>query len=207
MSDVFFSGLYVVHKVFMTNCFDEEVSELLTGEKIPRDQWLKGRMSSVDKYLSVGSTNNWFRARMQQLLSASGMEDLRFLSGETYTHTYKNIIRHNGGAIWETTEAFTVLNPRYDDVIASVNRLQQWCLANPEVAADLLDTSPKDVASAIESAFFTLDPANEGFDGGEGAEFAFCVLKTVADLMRYAKFRKCWAAYHTMLEPEGTRAS
>jgi hypothetical protein len=200
MSDLSFSGLYVIHKPFLTNCFDEELSERLAGEKIPRNDQIKGRLSSVDKHLSIGSRGNWFQSRLKLLLDASGDADLRFLSGETYTFTYDQVTRHGGEVVWKETEAYSVLNSRRDAVIAAIARLERWCALNTEVAADLLDEHSRALREAIDSAFFTLAPVNEGFDSGEGAQFVFCVLRTVGDLMRYSRFRDCWAIFRSPVQ-------
>jgi len=202
MSDVFFSGLYAVHEVFMTNCFDEEVSKLITGTDIPRIEGMKNRNQSIARYQAIGSRKRWFHSRVSELLNLSGIDSLRFLSGETYTHQHKVVIESEGQVVWQGREAYTVLNPRYDEVISAIGRLEQWCLSNAEVAGPLLDTRPKDLVTAFDSAFFTLDPTNEGLGDGESAELTFCVLRTIGDVMRFAKFHKCWAVHRIPLDYE-----
>lgn len=202
MSDVFFSGLYAVHEVFMTNCFDEEVSKLITGKDIPRVDGMKNRSQSIARYQSIGSRKRWFHSSISELLSLSGIDDLRFLSGETYTHEHNVVIKNEGQIVWQRREAYTVLNPSYDKVISAIGRLEQWCLSNPEVAGPLLEIRPADLATAFDSAFFTLDPTNEGLGEGEDGEFTFCVLRTIGDVMRFAKLHKCWAVYQIPLDYE-----
>lgn len=199
MSDAFFSSLYAVRDLYMTNCFDEQISLLLTGKEIPRAHWLEDRRRSAARYLSIASRGKWFQSRMGDLIRLSGITELQFLSGEAYTHQHEEVTESEGKVVWRETVAYTVLNPNYDQVISSVGRLEQWCLSNPELAAPILDIYPKDLPPAYESACFTLDPTNEGLGEGDDAVFAFCVLRTIGDVMRYARLTKCWAVHRTTL--------
>ena len=196
MSDTFSSMLHVFPKAFITNRFGDEDSELLTGEKIPR---IEEGANDASRDMFIATRNNWLPIRLKELFRSSGIEGLRFLSGETYTHQHKIVTEANGVVVWEETQALTVLNPHYDEVISSIDRLRQWCISNPDVAAKILDIYPKDLGKSIESAFFTLNTDNDGFDDGQGADFTFSVLKTIGDLMRHAKHHECFAVYQMTL--------
>ncbi|MGO1071893.1 hypothetical protein [Lysobacter sp. CA199] len=197
MSDTFHSTLDVFHKAFITNRLGDEVSELLTGEKVPRAPQIKDGASGTYRMLLIATRNEWLYLRLKELLHISGIQGLQFLSGEICTHQHKRVTEHNGEVVWEETDAFTVLSPHYDEVISSIDRLQQWCLSNPDLAAPILGTHPEDLGKSIESAFFTLNTSDDGFDGGEGADFMFCVLRTIGDLMRHAKSQQCFAVYRS----------
>ncbi len=208
MSDLFYSEFVVIHESCLTNYFSEEVSELLSGERIPRNQYVDSRtyrndrMNSIVRRMSIATRNDWLHARLKELLRESGIEGLRFLSGETCTHRRKEATKYEGKIVCEQTFEYTVLSPDYDKVISSIDQLYRWCLLHPEAAAKLLDVCPKDLTGSIESAFFTLNTSDDGFDSGEGADFAFCVLKTIGDLMRYAKYNKRTVIFSRELYPE-----
>ena len=197
MSDAFFSGLYVVQKDVMTNCFGEEVSLLLTGESIPRLSYVREK-GEQDKYLGIVSRNDWFHERMNVLLEMSGVQGLAFLDGKSHSHKHESVTLHEGKVVERQTFGYSVLSPAYDEVTAALKQLQQWCLANPTAAADVLE-EVEDLSFLADQAYFSLKPSMDGLGDGYGALHAFSVWRTIGDLMRFAKFTNRWVVYRTSL--------
>lgn len=195
MSDTILCGLYAVHEPYLTNCFGEEVSARLAGRIIPRSSWLPERQQGIARDLSIGSRNDWFRERLSLLLDRSGLPGLRFITGSDLSCHHTELTRIDGRVIWEETRGYKVLNPDCLQVIADIERLEQWCLAHPDEAGRILDIWPQDLRAAHDGAFFTLHPDNEGLGEGDNAGFVFCVLRTMKEVLRFAQFHRCWAVY------------
>lgn len=202
MSDTYFSGLYAVHEPYMSNCFGDEVSKLLVGRSIPKSNWITDQKQGAARYQTIGSRNMWFQRCMGEMVRRSGFTSLWFFSGESYTHTHTEITNFEDALVWKQVTAYTVLNPDYAHFIAEVEAFEAWCLKNPEKCFDVLGVSQKHLKEAYESAFFTLEPASEGLGEGDNVEFFFCVLRTFCEVMRFAKFNRCWAVYQTPLLAE-----
>lgn len=194
MSDIFPSFFHLVHESYLTDCFGEDVSELLAEKKIPLrasdierpdgGQWYQcthKHHADLPSYMrmDIFTRNGNFHWLLEAILSKSGIEGLRFLTGETCTH-----YQHDAYDYW------TVLNPYYDEVLSSIDKVRQWCLANPDVVVELAGEgeAPQDVADLAGWAFVTLQPNEDGFDDGEGLACMLCVLKTIEDLLHRAKF-------------------
>ena len=206
MAEARISSLAVLRKECLTNCYGAEVSQLLTGEAIPRiplsaDVVIK---QPYNRYLSIVSQGGWFEYAVRQIQELSGIGGLRFLQAGACTHEHKIITKNQEGEIvWVETEGYTVITSGWDDEIASINNIEQWCRDNSEEAGEVLEHYGKYVLAAIESQFFTLDPSNEGLGDGCSPEFFFCTLRTIGEIMRFARFHKdtpdIWMIYNSTL--------
>jgi hypothetical protein len=211
MSDNYLSYIHVVFESRLSDCFGEEISELLSGRKIPRHLaksiTAKGDLCELAhhefrcgyKRLDISTRNGYLHKIVDAILKRSGIESLRFLTWDIYTHQYD--------VDGEPGTYFTVLNPYYDELLSSINKMHQWCLENSEYLVNNLDRygyAPEDVAKLLDLAFASLQPNEDCWEDGDNLHFMFCVLKTIEDLLRYAKFmnnymlphyEKCWMIY------------
>ncbi len=201
MSEPAFSSLTVAHRHWLTTCFGEEASELLTGERIPRHP---DRSGPYYRHLSIVSEGGWFHSKVSELQRISGIGGLAYLRGGSCTHEHKQLTRDDDGkVVWVETHGYTVLTSGWDDEIKAIEHLEQWCREHPAAAAEVLEIGSKWLIPAIDSQFFTLQPAHEGLGDGNSPEFFFCALRTIGDLMRFARFHKdmsdLWVVYHSVL--------
>jgi hypothetical protein len=206
MPEAHISSLAVIRKKCLTNCYGEEVSQLLTGEVIPRLplSTIEVLYRPYNRYLSIVTQSGWFHSKVRELQELSGIGGLAYLHEESCTHEHKAITKDQAGrVVWVQTEGYTVLTSGWDAEIATIQGLEDWCRKHPEEAGNVLENNGRYVLEAIESQFFTLDPGNEGLGEGNGPEFFFSTLRTISELMRFARFHKntpdMWVIYHTTL--------
>ena len=204
MSEPTFSSLAIMHKHWLTNCYGEEVGQLLTGERIAKHPDQSGLHSPYYRYLSIVTENGWFHSKVKALQLLSGIGGLAYLGEGSSTHEHRQVTTDNAGkVVWVETHGYTVLSSGWEGEIAAIRGLEEWCREHPAEAADVLEVSTKWLFPAIDSQFFTLDPGNEGLGDGNSPEYFFCVLRTISEMMRFAKFHKetpnLWVVYHTVL--------
>jgi hypothetical protein len=201
MSEPTFSSLSVVPKRLLSICFGEEASEVLTGARIPLSP---DRTAHYFRHLSIVSQGGWFHRKVGELQRMSEIGGFAYLRGGSCTHEHKEVTRDDDGkVVWVETHGYTVLTSGWNEEVKAVERLEAWCRQHPEEAAEVLEVSSEWLIPAIESQFFTLAPAHEGLGDGNSPEFFFCVLRTIGDLMRFARFHKdmsdLWVVYHSVL--------
>jgi hypothetical protein len=110
MSDPHFSSLAVMHKHWLTNCYGEEVSQLLTGERIPRHPDRAGLHSPYYRRLNIVTQGGWFHSKVKELQRLSGAGGLAYLREDTCTHEHKEVTRDNADkVVWAETHGYTVL--------------------------------------------------------------------------------------------------
>ncbi|MGR8932539.1 MAG: hypothetical protein ACU836_18095 [Gammaproteobacteria bacterium] len=205
MSETYSSSLGVMDKSWLTNCYGEEVSQLLTGENIPKRPVEDWRRPWYYRYLSIITENGWFYSKVKELQNLSGIGGLAYLHEDIATHEHKVVCRDdNGKVVWMETHGYTVINSGWDEEIAAIRALQDWCRSHPAEAGHILEVPGDWVIPALESRFFTLNPSNEGLGDGNGHESFFCTLHTISELMHFAKFHKAWlpdiwVLYHRVL--------
>jgi hypothetical protein len=202
------SSLALLQKPWLTNVYGPEVSLLLTGEQIERRPEQLRKYSTYHRRLSIISRGGWFQTKFQRLQRISGISGAAYLGEGPFQFERRQVTTDDKGrVVWVETHAYTVLRSGWDEEISSISRLENWCRENPEEAAHVLEVSAKWLLPALESRFFTLEPSNEGLGEGEGPEFFFCVLHTIGDIMRLAKFHEklpnLMVVYETVLPGAG----
>lgn len=200
------SSLAVLRKRHLTSYYGAESSKVLTGEQIAPSDPRPGNFAQYHRYQSIYSRGGWLQDRLQALGREVGVTGLRFLSGEESTHRFRNVVRDNDERpVWVETHGYTVLTTRCDEVLSSLEQVQAWCHKEPAKAGKVLGFSKDDILEAMRSASFSLEPENEGFGDGDLPEFAFCVLRTMSELMRFACYHTktspdLWVVYHRVLD-------
>jgi hypothetical protein len=186
----------VVEKSRLTNCFGEVVSELLTGEKIPRNKHAGRSRASCIKRLEIQARGDSFHDMFREFRRKSGIEILKLLSQEACTH-YLDITTHSSYGDDRYINAYSVLRFHSEEIIAAIDRFRQWCLDDVDIDND-----------EIEGAFYTLNTAEAFGDEPVCGDFLFLfsVLKTIADLLRFARHRELywdgefWVVYCSCLD-------
>lgn len=129
---------------------------------------------------------------MEKLIRASSVDHLGFLSAEDYTHEYVEIDN-------KVLHRYMLIhgNDQFDSVIASLRRLVEWCNQNSEAASDITDyVTADELLQSISDSFFTLHPNSEApGDEGQGPDFLFCTLRTVEELLKFAKSKDVIVVY------------
>jgi hypothetical protein len=178
------------------------VSELLTTSLLDAEGVSK---QIVPKRVLKGFTRgDWFKECVKCLVEASGVDNLNFLYAQDCTHEYIEIQKFSGtdDSIYEykTLHQYTLIygEHRFAAIIASLNRLIDWCYKNPDAASRITDYVFADgIKKSIENSFYTLSPNSEApGDEGQGPDFLFCTLKTIGELIRYAKCLALVAVYN-----------
>jgi hypothetical protein len=144
------------------------------------------------RVLDGTTRSDWLPHCMEALIEASDVDHLDFLAAKDYTHEYVDTERrlHH----WYMLIHGSDLNL----VITSVRRLVEWCRDNPEDASNITDyVAADDLVQCIDNAFYTLSPNLEapGEDEGRGPEFLFCTLRTIEELLKFAKSRDLIVVY------------
>jgi len=178
------------------NLADFLASSSLESDKVP--DYIR-----VLKKMAFSTRGDYFMTRIRELAAASGIEGLDlFAAGESLdkrTETiklndseqcfeYKNI--HRYGLIYGKNQLNTT--------ITSIDRLIDWCLAHSEETSTITDYEDADeIIQIINGAYCTLNPNKDApSDEGQGPGFLFCVLKTIGDLLRYAKWWDLMVVYN-----------
>lgn len=204
MSEPTFSSLTMTRKDRLTNCYGAEVSELLTGEKIPRHPDQVGLHSPYYRRLSITSEGDWFHSKLAKLRMLSDSGGLGYFDAQACTHVHRAVTTDGSGQeLWAQTDGYTVLTGGWQGEIEAISRLQEWCRGHPKEAADVLEVPTDWLAPAMDAQFFTLKPSSEGLGDGNTPEFFFCVLRTLSEMMRFAKFHEktpdLWVVSHRVL--------
>lgn len=150
------------------------------------------------RMLMSGTTRgDWFQDCLDRLIRASGIGNLSFLTGKSWTN--QHFACDSGSYSYGYRFRYTVIRSQDEltTAIYALNRLLAWCRAHPDATAAVTDyVDAAGVLESIEGAFFTLSPNSEvAGDEGQGPDFLFCVLHTVGDLLRYAKHWKGFAVF------------
>jgi hypothetical protein len=199
------SSLAVLRQQHLTTIYGGESSMALTGEQIPASDPRPGHFGAGHRYQTIHSRGGWVQDRLQVLGTAAGTTGLRFLSGEESTQRVRSVIRDNDEQpVWTETHGYTVLTDRCDELLSSAEQVQAWCLQQPAKAGKLLGYDKAGVLEALRAASFSLAPDNEGYGEGDTPEFVFCVLRTMIELLRFARFHTrtdpaLWVVYHRVL--------
>lgn len=191
-------------KQWVTNCFgDEDVSQLLTGERIPKNP---DQPRDYYRRLSIVTEGDWFYSKLSELQLLSGSGILTCLGQSPCTHEHKQITKDNstGRVVWVETHGYTVLASGWESEISIIRGLEAWCREHVAEAAKVLEVPTDWLIPAIDSQFYTLNPNMEGLGEGNSPEYFFSVLRTVAEMMRFTKFHNdkpnfLLAVYHRVL--------
>lgn len=201
MSDSSALSLRVIDGRDLANFYGTELATILADEPMALDSRCLHHFESMRKVMNAYTRGDWFKVKMRELLDHSKIEDLRFMSGQTYTHNYFEIDRSHS-EVYEkeikTLHEYTVIKKDYKSVLKALNAFTSWCVANPDQAdLELVIDYPESAMESLENAFFTLNPNVDLLceNEGQGSLFFFCVLRTVGDLIRYAEQKGLWVIY------------
>lgn len=132
---------------------------------------------------------------MKILVRESGIEELKFLTGESHTHRHVQSIESGGTVVWEEIDYMTLLSPLYDDVLSAIDRLRLWCLTATGTASKILDIQQEDLIALIGSPSGTVDRPGNCCSKPIKAEFLFRILAEMDQLIQDAKAQRSFTAY------------
>ncbi len=204
MSDSSGFSLSVLDPRDLANFYGCDVAALMAGRPVAIDAKYLHQYEKRRKTMIGITRGDWFKEIMGSLLDVSGIGGLRFLSAQSHTCSYLEVEQHEfNGRISETKmlHEYTVINSETSNVLNAHSKLVTWCHANQDKTTKVLfDWGIEDIAASMENAFFTLHPNSEIVtdDEGRSTDFFFCVLRTVGELLRYAKHQGSWVVYDNM---------
>ncbi|MDD5277642.1 MAG: hypothetical protein PHR16_16370 [Methylovulum sp.] len=206
--------LVVLDKTEIPAYFGEKVAAILLGKEASTLPQNTETANTLQRRMRGSTRSDSFKWRMAELLKLASIESLRFIAETACTHL---VLSKEYGAIiedatyMETEEKeedkeddqfaahqYTVIKPeKCDAVIADLKKLFSWCSDNVSPASDILEFDDEDVKNAIANAVVCEDlnkQADYGEDG-DSAEFFFCALKSILELLKYAKANNLYAVY------------
>ena len=158
-----------------------------------------------------GSTeSDFFKDKIERLLKVAALDSLLFLTETACTHLETDSLydEDDEDEEWDEDDLedsvvarfYTVIKPeKLDRLLADMERLFSWCSHNLEAASEALGSKGygNDVKEAMENAFVCENLNQEAPYGedGDSWEFFFCALKSIQDLLMYAKSNNLYAIY------------
>jgi hypothetical protein len=200
--------MVVLDKAEITPYFGEQLAALLICREdnpLPPANIAKRTMRGYTR-------SDWFKWIMGELINKTPYNSLQFLSEKTCSHlvltNYKGTIVEESyldSLDAETDEEelefmtcyYTVIPPeKVAELLDEVNNLIAWCRNNIAVVSDVIEEAEHDVQNAINNALFyeKVNDADYG-EEGQGADFLFCALKSIQELLAYAKQHHLYAIY------------
>jgi hypothetical protein len=198
----------VLDKADTTPYFGEPLAIVLMGkesESLPPANIAKRTMRGYTR-------SDWFKWMMGELLDKTPYNSLQFLSEKACSHL---VLKNYDDKIVEESyldnlneEAdedelefmtcyYTVIPPeKVAELLDDVNNLFLWCRNNIIIVSDVIEEAEEDVQNAIDNALFyeKVNDAHYGEDG-QGADFLFCALKSIQELLIYAEQHHLYAIY------------
>jgi len=207
MSHYSYLDLVVLDKTEVSAHFDEKIAAILLGDEINSLPSATENVSALKRKMTGSTRSDSFKWRMAELLKLASIDSLSFIAETACTHlvlknSYEDIMDATSLEFKEPDEDededaefgdayfYTVIRPeKCDALLADLEKLLSWCSNNVSPASDVLEFDDGDVQSAIDEAEVCEDLNNEAPYGedGDSAEFFFCALKSIQELLQYAK--------------------
>jgi hypothetical protein len=200
--------MIVLDKADITPYFGEQLAALLIGKENYPLPLAKVSMRTMRGY----TRSDWFKWIIGELLNKTPYDSLQFLSEKACSHL---VLKNYDANIVEESyldsldaEAdederefmncyYTVIPPeKIGGLLDDVNNLFLWCSNNIAVVSDVIEEGEDDVKTAIDNAvcYEKVNDAHYG-EEGQGADFLFCALKSIQELLTYAKQHHLYAIY------------
>jgi hypothetical protein len=158
-----------------------------------------GELAHLSKYLIGQTRSNWLKDRLKDLLDAAGgLEILRFLSEESFTHREFNtwdtgpLEDKSGGCDYQHT---VIPRDSYREVVEAIDWLFLWCKNNHTLVDRLVDDAEENVLDSLYRVIESPEDEELKADEGQGVQFLFCVLKCVRNLLIHAHQHGLCAIY------------
>jgi hypothetical protein len=199
----------VLDKADITAYFGEQLAALLIGKE--EDKPLPPANIAM-RTMRGYTRSDWFKWIIGELLNKTPYNSLQFLSEKTCTHlvlaNYEDKIVEESYLDSLDAEAdedelefmtcyYTVIPPeKTGELLDAVNSLFSWCSTNIAVVSDVIEEDEEEVKTAIDNALFYEKVNNAHYgEEGQGADFLFCALKSIQELLAYAKQHHLYAIY------------
>jgi hypothetical protein len=200
--------LTVLDRADITPYFGEQVATILIG----KEDGLLPSATVANRTMRGFTRSDWFKWIMGELLNKTPYDSLQFLSEKACTHI---VLKNFEGNIVEEsyldsldeeadedelhfmTHLYTVIPPEnMGELLDDMNNLFLWCRNNISIASEVIEEGEDNVQNAIDNAIFyeRVNDAHYGEDG-DGADFLFCALKSIQELLAYAQQHHLYAVY------------
>ncbi|MDD5037360.1 MAG: hypothetical protein PHE55_21755 [Methylococcaceae bacterium] len=206
MSDSIPITVYVVPQGNLVNRFGSEIGSLLASDQSPIRANVgayDGRWKPIgegEKMLVAFSRGGMIIYALGKLMDKSGMKHLAFLANQTCTHEI--VANEDWG---KEVFRFTVITQHIDEVANSIRAFIIWCRDNPgatseefwgEYGNDHDGREFESVTDVLDNVRPSLDPNRDVCDNESwNAALAFSVLKTIIELLDYARAHNYWVIF------------
>ena len=203
MSDSIPIIIRVIPKGDLVNVFGNEIGGLLAGTDFPikadvRADDCRGKsIGEAVKVLVASSRGRMIVFALGKLIDKAGMNRLGFLADQTCTHEI--VVNADWG---KEVRRFTVMTQHLEHIADDIRAFIDWCRENPETTSEefwgnygynLDGRDFESVADVIDNIRPSLDPNEDICDGDSwDAALAFSVLKTIIELLDYARVENYW---------------
>lgn len=215
MSHYSYLDLVVLDKTEIPAYFGEKIAAILLGEEINSLASATENVSALKRSMTGSTRSDSFKWRMGELLKLAAIDSLSFIAETACSHlvlknSYEDIMDatslefkkldedEDEDAEFNDAYFYTVIKPEQcEALLADLAKLLAWCSHNLSPASDVLEFDDEDVQNAIETAVVCENLNNEAHYGedGDSAEFFFCALKSIQELLQYAKANNLYAIY------------
>ena len=203
MSDSIPTIIHVLSENNLTSRFGNEIGSFLAvpGENkkldVPSREAHWKAISDSERRLEASSRSGTLISALGELIKKAGLNRLDFLSSKTYTH---KIVSTAYGM--REVFHFSVINTDFDRIVENIASLIEWSRENADAIPEELlwdygtDRDGRDFDSkleAIDKVLPSLKPNDDVCDAEScSLALAFSVLKTLQELLTYAKSMGYW---------------
>jgi hypothetical protein len=203
MSDSIPIIIHVVSKANLVNRFGDELGILLADDRFPikaeisdyESRWK--HVGEGERKLEASSRGGSIIYALGKLIDQSGMKNLGFLGNATCTHEI--VVKADWG---NELFRYTVMTQHLDRIANDIGTFIGWCRDNPAAVSDKFGGEYghdhdgrqfESVADVLDNVRPSLDPNSDVCESDSwDAALAFSVLKTIAQLLDYARANNCW---------------